>query len=81
MAAIIPSAECHVVIGNDALYELNLFVERNGKREQLFPEAGEVFFRKGVEGKILFRCDTSGKVVDALIDRRNNEDVVWRRVK
>src|SRR5213592_4064173 len=40
----------------------NLFVERNGKREQLFPEAGEVFFRKGVEGKILFRYDTSGKV-------------------
>ena len=57
----------------------NLFVERNGKREQLFPEAGEVFFRKGVEGRILFRYDTSGKVVDALIDRRNNEDVVWRK--
>jgi hypothetical protein len=57
----------------------NLYVERNGKREQLLPEGSEIFFRKGVEGRILFRCADNGKV-DALIDRRNNEDVVWRRV-
>lgn len=57
----------------------NLYVERNGKREQLLPEGSEIFFRKGVEGRILFRYADSGKV-DALIDRRNNEDVVWRRV-
>jgi hypothetical protein len=57
----------------------NLYVERNGKREQLLPESSEIFFRKGVEGRILFRYADSGKV-DALIDRRNNEDVVWRRV-
>ncbi|HZS17747.1 MAG TPA: DUF4440 domain-containing protein [Candidatus Udaeobacter sp.] len=57
----------------------NLYVERNGKREQLLPEGSEIFFRKGVEGRILFRYATNGKV-DALIDRRNNEDVVWRRV-
>jgi hypothetical protein len=57
----------------------NLYVERNGKREQLLPEGSEIFFRKGVEGRILFRYAGSGKV-DALIDRRNNEDVVWRRV-
>ena len=56
----------------------NLYVERNGKREQLLPESSEIFFRKGVEGRILFRY-ADGKV-DALIDRRNNEDVVWRRV-
>jgi len=56
----------------------NLYVERNGKREQLLPEGSEIFFRKGVEGRILFRY-ADGKV-DALIDRRNNEDVVWRRV-
>jgi hypothetical protein len=58
----------------------NLFVERKGKREQLFPETSELFFRKGVEGRILFRCDNAGKI-DALIDRRNNEDVVWRKIK
>jgi Domain of unknown function (DUF4440)/Domain of unknown function (DUF3471) len=57
----------------------NLFVERSGKKDQLFPEASELFFRKGIEGRILFRYDKNGKV-DALIDRRNNEDVVWRKV-
>jgi ketosteroid isomerase-like protein len=56
----------------------NLFVERKGKREQLLSEASEIFFRKGVEGRILFRHAENGKV-DALIDRRNNEDVVWRK--
>jgi hypothetical protein len=57
-----------------------LFVERKGKKEQLFPETSELFFGKGVEGRILFRRDDRGKV-DALIDRRNNEDVVWRKTK
>jgi hypothetical protein len=58
----------------------NLFVERKGKKEQLFPETSDLFFRKGVEGRILFRYNANGKV-DALIDRRNNEDVVWRKTK
>jgi Domain of unknown function (DUF4440)/Domain of unknown function (DUF3471) len=58
----------------------NLFIERNGKKEELLRESGNLFFRKGVEGRILFRYDAKGKV-DALIDRRNNEDVVWKKVK
>jgi hypothetical protein len=57
----------------------SLFIERSGKKDQLFPEASELFFRKGIEGRILFRYDKNGKV-NALIDRRNNEDVVWRKV-
>ncbi len=57
-----------------------LFVERNSKKEQLLPETSEIFFRKGVEGRILFRYAATGKV-DALIDRRNNEDVIWRKTK
>jgi hypothetical protein len=57
-----------------------LFVERNGRKEQLLPETSDLFFRKGVEGRILFRYDENGKV-DALIDRRNNEDVVWAKKK
>ncbi len=57
-----------------------LLVERKGKKEQLFPETSEIFFRKTVEGRILFRYSATGKV-DALIDRRNNEDVVWRKTK
>ncbi|HWY40674.1 MAG TPA: DUF4440 domain-containing protein [Chthoniobacterales bacterium] len=57
-----------------------LFVERNGKKEELLPESSDLFFRKGVEGRILFHHDTNGKV-DSLIDRRNNEDVVWKKMK
>jgi hypothetical protein len=57
-----------------------LFVERKGKKEELLPETSEIFFRKGVEGRILFRYGAAGKV-DALIDRRNNEDVIWRKTK
>jgi hypothetical protein len=55
-----------------------LFVERNGKKEQLLPETSELCFRKGIEGRILFRYSVTGKV-DALIDRRNNQDVIWRK--
>jgi hypothetical protein len=57
-----------------------LFIERNGKKEQLFPETTDLFFRKGVEGRILFHYDANGRV-DSLIDRRNNEDIRWRKVK
>ena len=57
-----------------------LFVERKGKKERLFPETSDLFFRKDVEGRILFRADAAGKI-DALIDRRNNEDVVWKKIK
>jgi uncharacterized protein DUF4440 len=58
----------------------NLTVQRSGRAaETLIPEARGIFFRKGVEGRILFRRDAAGKV-DALIDRRNNEDIVWKRI-
>jgi uncharacterized protein DUF4440/uncharacterized protein DUF3471 len=57
-----------------------LIVERKGKKEELLPEAGDIFFRKGVEGRVLFHYDTNGKV-DSLIDRRNNEDVIWKKLK
>jgi hypothetical protein len=49
-------------------------------RDLLVPEATGIFFRKGVEGRLLFRQGENGKV-DALIDRRNNEDVVWKKIK
>jgi hypothetical protein len=70
-----PGQTRSVIAGGD-----KLFVERSGKKEQLLPETSELFFRKGVEGRILFRYTSTGKV-DALIDRRNNEDVIWRRTK
>jgi len=57
-----------------------LFAQREGRaRELLLPEGNEIFFRKGVEGRRLFRTGDNG-TIDALIDRRNNEDVVWKRV-
>jgi hypothetical protein len=58
-----------------------LFRQRGDKPEQeLVPEAGDIFFRKGVEGRILFRHNDNGRV-DALIDRRNNEDVIWKKIE
>jgi hypothetical protein len=57
-----------------------LFVERKGKKEELLPEANDIFFRKGIEGRILFHFGANGKV-DTLIDRRNNEDVIWKKTK
>jgi hypothetical protein len=49
-------------------------------KDPLIPEAGDIFFRAGVEGRQVFRRSDGG-IVDALIDRRNNEDVVWEKVK
>jgi hypothetical protein len=57
-----------------------LFMQRAGReKEALVPEAGNIFFRRGVEGRILFRSQADGQP-DVLIDRRNNQDVVWKRV-
>jgi hypothetical protein len=46
----------------------------------LVPESTDIFFRKGVEGRLLFRRGDRGKV-DTLIDRRNNEDVLWKKIQ
>jgi uncharacterized protein DUF4440/uncharacterized protein DUF3471 len=45
----------------------------------LEPESPDLFFRPGIEGRRLFRRNDSGKV-DALIDRRNNEDLIWKKL-
>ena len=59
----------------------HLYATRNGRpREELIPEASDIFFRKGVEGRTLFGHGDDGKVI-SLIDRRNNEDVVWTKAK
>jgi hypothetical protein len=47
--------------------------------ELLIPEASEIFFRTGGEGLLFRRSDN--QTIDALIDRRNNEDIVWKRIK
>ena len=45
----------------------------------LQPESPDLFFRPGIEGRRLFHRDERGKV-DALIDRRNNEDLLWKKI-
>ncbi|HLQ12447.1 MAG TPA: DUF4440 domain-containing protein [Steroidobacteraceae bacterium] len=56
-----------------------LIRQRAGRaKELLTAEAPDLYFRKGVEGRLLFQRDEQGRVI-ALIDRRNNEDVVWKR--
>lgn len=50
------------------------------KRHELLSETPDVFFSKGVEGRQLFKINGEGRVV-AFIERRNNEDLVWRRLK
>lgn len=57
-----------------------LYAQRSGKaKNQMLPEAPDVFFLKGVEGRRLFHYGADEKV-DSLIDRRNNEDLVWKKV-
>ena len=59
----------------------HLYETRSGRpREELVPEASDIFFRKGVEGRTLFGHGDDGTVTK-LIDRRNNEDVVWTKAK
>jgi hypothetical protein len=58
----------------------DLYEQKLAKPKQLLiPEAGDIFFRKGVEGRWLFRRGEDGKV-DAVIDRRNNEDILWKKI-
>lgn len=71
-----PERTMAITTENGRLYET-----RSGRpREELIPEASDIFFRKGVEGRTLFGHGDNGKVT-TLIDRRNNEDVVWTKAK
>ncbi|MEO6798728.1 MAG: nuclear transport factor 2 family protein [Rhodanobacter sp.] len=58
----------------------NLYAQESGKKKELLiPEATDIFFSKGVEGRELFKSDGQGNVV-AYIQRRNNEDLIWNRL-
>lgn len=48
-------------------------------RVELIPEACDIFFRKGIEGREVFHY--AGGKVNSIVDRRNNEDVVWKKIK
>jgi Domain of unknown function (DUF3471)/Domain of unknown function (DUF4440) len=56
-----------------------LYAQRGSQAYKLLPESEDLFFRPGVEGRKLFHRDSSNHV-DMLIDRRNNEDLFWKKV-
>ena len=58
----------------------HLFMQREGRdREELLPIGNDRFVRTGASrGERFFRKDGSGKVTE-LVDRRDNNDLVWRR--
>ena len=54
---------------------------RSGPMEELFPLGGDRFFRRGApRGVKIFVRDASGRVT-RMIDRRDNNDLVWQRVR
>lgn len=56
-----------------------LYAQRSSRKAyQLLPELQDVFFRPGVEGRRIFHRYGSGRV-DELIDRRDNEDLIWKK--
>jgi hypothetical protein len=59
-----------------------LFGQRTGRaKEELLPLCADTLFRKGVwRGEKVFERDAKGKVV-RILDRRENNDLVWERVK
>jgi Na+-translocating ferredoxin:NAD+ oxidoreductase RnfG subunit len=59
-----------------------LMGQRNGRaKEELLPANENTFFRKGsVRGEKIFVKDEKGRVMQ-MIDRRDNNDIVWKKVK
>jgi hypothetical protein len=58
----------------------HLFMQRTGRdREELLPLGNDRFVRAGApRGERFFRKDASGEVFE-LVDRRDNNDLIWRR--
>jgi len=59
-----------------------LFGQRTGRaKDELLPLCTDIFYRKGVwRGEKVFERDAQGRVV-RMLDRRENNDLVWRKVK
>lgn len=74
-------------LATDVIYTITregdrLFGQRTGRaREELLPLCEDTFYRKGVwRGEKVFERDDNGKVI-RMLDRRENNDLAWRRVK
>jgi Domain of unknown function (DUF3471) len=59
-----------------------LFGQRTGRaKDELLPLCVDTFYRKGVwRGEKVFERDAQGKVI-RMLDRRENNDLVWKKVK
>jgi hypothetical protein len=57
-----------------------LFGQRTGRaKEELLQLCADTFYRKGVwRGEKVFERDSEGRIV-RLLDRRENNDLVWKR--
>jgi hypothetical protein len=72
-----PGVEYRVERDGNRLYG----VRAGGQREELLPLGVDQFFRSGrPRGELIFRRDPGGRV-DAMLDRRDNNDLVWRRMR
>ena len=59
-----------------------LFGQRTGSaKEELLPICKDTLYRKGIwRGEKMFERDGQSKVV-RMLDRRENNDLVWKRIK
>jgi hypothetical protein len=59
-----------------------LFGQRTGRaKEELLPLCADTFYRKGVwRGEKVFERNSQGRVV-RLLDRRDNNDLVWKKTQ
>jgi hypothetical protein len=59
-----------------------LFGQRTSRaKEELLPLCVDVFYRKGAwRGEKVFQRDAQGRVI-AMFDRRENNDLVWKKIK
>lgn len=70
------SINCSVVLQNDTLY----MQKKGGAKQALLPETESIFFRlSDTRGRKYFSTDVNGMML--LMERRNGQDVVWKRLK
>ena len=70
------------VIYNITIEGTKLMGQRTGRdKEELLPADVSTFFRKGtIRGEKVFVRDASGRVT-AMLDRRENNDLSWKKIK
>ena len=73
--SLAPAVMYDVVRKGDTLYGQ----APGGGREELIPIGPATFYRRGVRGDRYFASDSTGRVT-SMVDRRDNNELVWKRV-